>query len=167
MSDLQPHFDAILRVVGNAKLGLTKPVFLFVSQLTPMVNVELLIKNTRGQTLLTWREDEFYGPGWHLPGGVVRFKEHVATRIQKTALAELGVAVEAESSPVCIKEVMAANRDIRGHFVSMLYQCRLTGALNPEQAFVETADHRNGCWQWHDQCPDNMIVQHEIYREYI
>lgn len=43
-----------------------------------MVNVDLLIKNvSSNETLLTWREDEYYGPGWHVPGGIVRFKETI------------------------------------------------------------------------------------------
>ena len=59
--------------------------FLLVSQLTPLVNVELLIDDKEKGSLLTWRHDEFYGPGWHLPGGIVRFKELASTRIKKVA----------------------------------------------------------------------------------
>ncbi len=167
MIDLNTHFSAILAAVGNARQGLTKSVFLFVSQLTPMVNVDLLIRNQAGQTLLTWREDEFYGPGWHVPGGVIRFKELVETRIQQVAQAELGVSVQAEKSPLCVREVMASNRDIRGHFISMLYRCDLKSALNDAQRYQIDALHQNGRWEWHDRCPDNIISQHEMYREYM
>lgn len=167
MSNLNAHFSAILAAVGNAKAGLINPVFLFVSQLVPMVNVDLLIKNAQGQTLLTWREDEFYGPGWHVPGGIIRFKEFAETRIQKTAQAELGVSVIAEPDPICVKEVMAKDRDIRGHFVSMLYRCVLVGDLNTAQSYQEHMPDQQGHWQWHNGCPKNLIQQHQIYKSYI
>ncbi len=153
--------------VGNARDGLNKPLFLFISQLVPMVNVDLLIKNARGQTLLTWREDEFYGPGWHVPGGIIRFKELAETRIQKTAQAELGVSVIAAPNPVCVKEVMAKNRDVRGHFVSMLYPCTLVGELNAALAYQPDMPDQQGHWQWHDGCPENMIPQHHMYSAYM
>lgn len=167
LPDLTPHFSAILSAIGNAREGLTKPVFLFVSQLTPMVNVDLLIQNAQGQTLLTWREDEFYGPGWHVPGGVIRFKELAATRIQKVARAELAVSVQAELEPLCVKEVMAKNRDVRGHFISMLYRCSLLETLQATQAYQFAQPNQNGHWQWHDGCPQNIIQQHEMYRVYM
>ena len=167
MLDLSTHFSTILSAVGNAREGLPKAVFFFVSQLVPMVNVDLLIKNAQGQTLLTWRADEFYGPGWHVPGGIIRFKELAETRIQKVAESELHVKVMFEPTPVCIKEVMAKNRDVRGHFVSMLYRCELAGALNLAQAYQVDQPNQNGHWQWHDGCPDNMIPQHEMYRAYL
>ena len=53
-------------------------------ELTPLVNVDLLIKDS-GRTLLTWRDDEFYGPGWHIPGGILGFKERALDRLAKVA----------------------------------------------------------------------------------
>lgn len=166
-SDLSTYFSAILDAVGNARKGLSKPVFLFVSQLTPMVNVDLLIQNDRGETLLTWREDEFYGPGWHVPGGVIRFKEYAKTRIEKVAQSELGVEVIAGEHPVCIREVMAADRDVRGHFISMLYACDLVGNLLAALEYTPNQQNQNGHWKWHQGCPGNLIRQHEMYRAYI
>lgn len=167
MLDLAANFSAILSAVGNAREGLPKSVFLFTSQLVPMVNVDLHIKNTQGQTLLTWREDEFYGPGWHVPGGIIRFKELAETRIQKVAESELKVNVIAEKTPICVKEVMAKNRDVRGHFISMLYRCTLVGDLQSAQKYQPNQPNQNGHWQWHDGCPDNIIPQHEMYRQYL
>lgn len=167
MADLSEHFNAISEAVGDARKGLTNPVFLFISRLTPMVNVDLLIKNEAGQTLLTWRHDEFYGPGWHIPGGVIRFKESTATRIAKVAESELGVTVVAEKKPICMHEVMAPHRDIRGHFISILYACTLTTQPNIAQKSHDQHPLKNGQWKWHDSCPSDIIPQHEIYRKHI
>jgi colanic acid biosynthesis protein WcaH len=76
MSDkLAQILDKAMASVTDAQKGLPQELFYFVSQLTPMVNVDLLIKNQKGQTLLTWRDDQFYGSAWHIPGGIIRFKE--------------------------------------------------------------------------------------------
>lgn len=59
----------------NPSSGLPDELFFYISRVTPMVNVDLLIKDEDGRTLLSWRNDQYAGKGWHLPGGIVRFKE--------------------------------------------------------------------------------------------
>src|SRR5689334_8293678 len=70
--------------------GVAKEVFLFLGRITPVINVDLLIKNDGEHTLLTWRRDEFFGSSWHLPGGIIRYKETSADRIRACAQGELG-----------------------------------------------------------------------------
>ena len=60
--------------IKNPSKGLPQEIFFFISRITPMINVDLLIKDEKGRTLLAWRDDEFY-KGWHIPGGIIRFKE--------------------------------------------------------------------------------------------
>ena len=77
-TDAQKISDAVLVInacLPDSKLGLPDDIFYLVSRLTPMINVDLLIVNEQNEKLLTWREDQFYGPGWHIPGGIIRFKE--------------------------------------------------------------------------------------------
>lgn len=131
-----------------------------------MVNVDLLVKNKQKQTLLTWRDDEFYGPGWHVPGGIVRFKEPVATRIQAVAMGELGAGVDFAREPLAMNEVMHPERDKRGHFISLLYACTLTGALDPALEY-KAGPGKAGQWAWHAACPANLISVHEMYRKFI
>jgi ADP-ribose pyrophosphatase YjhB (NUDIX family) len=153
-------------LIGDPKQGLPGDVFRLISQLTPMVNVDLLVKNETGQTLLTWREDEFYGPGWHVPGGIVRFKETFSSRLQAVAKTELGCTVNFNAEPLATNEVMAAHRNVRGHFISLLYQCRLLTQPAIALKYHEELP-KNGYWHWHDSCPDNLIRVHEMYRTYI
>ena len=88
--NIRSLIDSLESIIENPSIGLPVDIFLFASRITPMVNVDLLIRNEQGQTLLTWREDDFYGPGWHVPGGIVRFKEPIADRISAVASGELG-----------------------------------------------------------------------------
>lgn len=167
LENWQESLDLLLEYVGDSSKGLPEEVFRFISQLTPMVNIDMLIKNTAGQTLLTWRADEFYGPGWHIPGGIIRFKEYAKDRIQKVAQLELGTTVSFKPEPIQIHEIMAPKRNIRGHFISLLYDCTLSKELDPRRKYKSGSKAKNGEWAWHDNCPDNLLSVHEIYRNII
>lgn len=162
---LENHIAGIDAAVGDATRGLPEPVFSLVGRLTPVVNVDLLIKNDRGETLLTWRHDALY-LGWHVPGGVVRFKERMSQRVAEVARLELGATVSMKAEPCAINEIITLERDARGHFVSFLFECTLTSALD------ETLRHRggapnNGEWAWHAAYPAQMIDPHHVYRRFI
>ncbi|BBO99463.1 NUDIX domain-containing protein [Sulfuriferula nivalis] len=163
---LQPLIGELESKIINSAQGLPEEVFLFVSRLTPMVNVDLLLKNAQNQTLLTWRDDEYYGPGWHVPGGIVRFKESFATRVSAVAANELGASVIFTPAPLAVNEIMNPARNTRGHFISFLYACTLTSSLDPQREYKE-GKLQSGVWAWHDGCPENLIAVHEIYRQFI
>ena len=81
----------IEKKIKNPKLGLPENFFLFLTRVTPMINVDLLIKNRKKETLLTWRQPgEKYPAGWHVPGGIIRFNEKAINRVSKVAKLELG-----------------------------------------------------------------------------
>lgn len=163
---LQQSFKTIRKEIGDPKKGLGHEIFHFVSSLTPIINVDLLIINKLNEKLLTWREDEFYGPGWHLPGGVVRFKEDPSSRILKVAASELGCIVHPDVAPITVRSQIAADRDIRGHFLSLLYSCSLkTEPLLSLKAL--TSKPVNGKWMWFKKAPPNLISVHESFRCYI
>ena len=147
---------------GNARQGLPEPVFLLASRLTPMLNVDLLIHDAAGRCLLTWRDDTFYGPGWHVPGGIIRFKERAADRIAAVAAGELGAQVLADAAPCVVREIFHSERDVRGHFVSMLYACRLL-SLPDERRRCGPGGPRHGDWAWHTGAPADLIEQHQVY----
>lgn len=151
--------------IVDSKQGLPEEVFLMVSRLTPMINVDLLLKDSENRTLLTWREDRYYGPVWHVPGGIIRFKETAAQRISKVAETELGTTVTYSEAPLAVTEMMNQGRDTRGHFISLLYECRLTGPLIPHLAYT-TGTPRHGNWAWHDTCPADLIPPQRAYLQY-
>ncbi len=152
------------RQISNPSSGLPEEVFFFVSRLTPMVNADLLIKDENGRTLLSWRDDSFAGAGWHVPGGIVRFKEKLEERVQKVAETEIGTVVEFDPVPVTINQVICKH-DTRGHFISILYKCFLSNKFIPKNTGLSKTDV--GYLMWHDSCPENMVKVHEMYRKYI
>ena len=105
--------------IANPKDGLPEEVFLFVSRIIPMVNVDLLIKDENKRTLLAWRNDEFCGTGWHIPGGIIRYKEKIETRIQKVAEVEIGAIVKFNPIPISYNEIIINELKTRGHFTTL------------------------------------------------
>lgn len=166
MTDLKNLIEKVGEFVPDAKKGLPQDIFYFISRLTPLINADLLIKNDKNQALLVWREDQFYR-GWHIAGGIIRFKEKISDRILAVAKNEFGAAVEFDPAPLAMHEKFATDRDIRGHFISLLYRCRLLSELNDTLKCVDPENPKTGQWMWHDKCPDNLIHQHEVYRKFI
>ena len=75
----------------KAQDGLPNHLFQYVSSITPIINVDLVIHNPKKGIILSWRADNFYGPGWHVPGGIIRFKENIVDRLHKVARKEINL----------------------------------------------------------------------------
>lgn len=158
--------EDIESVITNPSVGLPDDVFLLISRMTPLINVDLLIKNEQNETLLTWRDDGYYPPGWHIPGGIIRFKETIENRIHACALNELGADVKFKKIPLAINEFIHPSRKNRGHFLSLLFECSLISPPD-ENLRYKRGIPNPGEWAWHGTCPNNIVAVHEMYREFI
>jgi len=149
-----------ISVIDNAitapDRGLPKELFLLVSRFTPLVNVDLLIRDKRERILLTWRDDEIFGQGWHVPGGCVRIGESFGERIAAVAAQELGTKVTFAPTPLAVFETVDRTRPARPHHVSLLFDCKLTSL--PDLCSKHTAPPmKPGTWKWHSTCPDDFL----------
>ncbi len=61
--------------------------------------------------------------------------------------------------------VRTHERDIRSHFISILYRCFLPSGFIPENKELSPQDA--GYLMWHEHCPKNLLKFHEMYRKYI
>jgi colanic acid biosynthesis protein WcaH len=124
-----------------------------------------LIKDHNNRVLLSWRDDEYSGTGWHIPGGIIRYKENIKKRIDEVARTELRTSVTCDLSPIAVNEIIDDKQQNRGHFISLLYTCCV------DEEYV--IDNKNltssapGFLKWHQSCPSNLLPWHEIYRENI
>jgi ADP-ribose pyrophosphatase YjhB (NUDIX family) len=157
------HIEALESLVGDPSRGLPEDIFLFVGRITPLINVDLLIQDVRGRTLLTWRDDGHFGCGWHVPGGVIRYKEAAADRVRACASEELGAEVSFDPAPIFVMETIIDSRD-RGHAVSLLFRCRL--ATPPDRATEAGPEApAAGQWRWHQGAPPDLLdVQSQYAR---
>ena len=144
--------------------GLPEHLFEYVSSITPIINVDLLFHNPKKGIILSWRSDDFYGPGWHVPGGIIRFKENIVDRLYHVARQEINLNQDLEFSFISINQIMNPNRDLRGHFVSLLFACKLD---NPHIDNKNFDENKNGYFRWHDKLPNNIIKEHKRYEKYM
>ncbi len=150
--------------VNHPCMGLPEEVFLFATEITPMVNVDLLVRDEFERVLLAWRNDAWYGSGWHVPGGIIRVKETFDDRIQKCAQMELHTEVKHEAEPVEMFQIIEKDFKTRCHFFSFVFDCKV-----PDDYQIDNGDlteHDTGFLAWHDHYPDQMLRCHEFYRKY-
>lgn len=168
-----PRFDDAVNYLMSypldASQGLPENLFFLVSALTPIPNVDLLVHNSEGHILLSWRDDEFYGQGWHIPGGCIRFGETMEQRITITALSELGCMVEYCPQPIVVRDVIREpcpellNPNTRGHHVTILYNCWL-----PDYYIIDNGEKTEttaGFLRWFAKIPDNLLRVHDCYND--
>lgn len=151
----------MIQALKNPAGGLPDSVFDFISSVTPMVNVDLLVQDKDGRILLAWRKDR-HGDGWHIPGGIVRFKETLAERIEATARNELHESVIFDSVPLKVSEIFM-DHQYRGHFISFLYKCRL-----PDNYVIDNkglSKSEDGYLKWHDSAVENIVQGQAVYKE--
>ncbi len=143
-------------------MELPQHLFNYVSSITPLISVELIIKCPSNLVLLSWRDDGLYGPGWHLPGGVVRHKESLIDRIHAVASTECCIESFEPCTFLQVNQIMNPNRDLRGHFLAFAFGLSID--------FVPSVDQRNpqnGSLGLFPTAPSNLIPQHRRYANLI
>ena len=146
----------------DPKKDLGKPLFEVVSGMVPNVNVDLLCYDSSNRFALVYRHDRFYGPGWHIPGGVLRFKERLENRLTLTAKRELQINSITEISKINISEIFAKDRDVRGHFISFLFRAK-SKELDKNGNFNPRTNYENGSIAMFSKPPNNLIEQHKRF----
>ena len=163
--DLSEAIAVLGKHVPDPSKGLPDEIFYYISRTTPLVNVDLLVTDENGRTLLAWRDDAYSGKGWHVPGGIVRWRETLETRLQKVAESEIGTKVNFEATPIAVHQFIHPERENRSHFVTLLYRGFLPGTFVPQNKGLSAGDP--GYLLWHASCPEIMVKCHEIYRAYL
>lgn len=162
--NIKKAINFLEKQIKNPSNGLPEEIFFFASRITPMINVDLLIKDKNGRTLLSWRDDEFYNKGWHIPGGIIRYKETAEQRIQKVAKQEIGTKVKFEPRPIAIHQFFAKHKT-RGHFISLLYKCFVPDNFAAKNKNLK--EKEAGFIKWHNTCPPDFLKVQGVYKKYI
>ena len=164
--DLEKLKNELLSAYEGAEEGLPDEVFTYISTITPLINVDLLVRNDKGEVLLSWRKDP-RRDGWHIPGGIIRYKETFEHRIVEVARLELGTDVTFDSDPIMIKEIFVPERR-RGHGISLLYECKPVKDIDIDAFNKGKGENDNGFLKWFDKCPEVFVYgQRRAYEEYL
>ncbi|TAK87945.1 MAG: NUDIX hydrolase [Betaproteobacteria bacterium] len=151
----------VLKHVPDPSRGLPDAVFNFAVKITPMINVDLLVRNDRSEHLLAWREDD-WGSGWHIPGGIIRYNEPIHERIAAVARSELSTGVRHSSLPVDIKQFFHR----RGHFISLLFLCELEAPIG-DRSLLQLDIPRTGALRWIQGAPSDLYSVHKVYSDWL
>lgn len=122
--------------------------FLHVVRHAPLVAVDLIVANARGEVLLGLRNNEPARGTWFVPGGVVRKGERIAAAIARVAEAELGVRIDpTQAEFVGVFEHLydtnfAGAPGFGTHYVVLAHRLRL-----PEGAAIRP-DPQHGALRW-------------------
>ena len=153
----------------NPEQGLGEELFLTISSLVPIVNVDLLVYNSKGQFLLTKRNDPHCGKGWHVPGGCIRFKETCEERIRKVALKELGISqISFDKNPIKVFEIIEhehrpiEKQNERAHFITLVYKCYVDDSYIIDNDSL--TDEDAGFIKWFDKLPVDLLKIQDCYR---
>lgn len=151
----------------DGRQGIPEDVFIAISTVMPIVNVDLLVLDDEKRILLSWRDDVYFGKGWHLPGGCIRYKETMMERIQKTALNEIGTRVIAEPEPIAVKDVIMGKEEsrirARAHQLAVLYKCTLPKKFRIDN--LAKSKNTPGYLKWFELIPEDILAVHSVYHD--
>lgn len=162
--NLKEILNEARRFVDDPTKGVPEELFLFMSEMMPLQNVDLLVRDKVGKVLLAWRNDPWWGNGWHVPGGIIRVKETFEERIQRTAEAELHSTVTFQKEPLEIVPIIAKEFIQRGHHITFVYDCKVPEGYQINNGGLTERD--TGFLAWHGTFPAEILRCHEFYRKY-
>lgn len=163
--NLEREILKLEKKIKNPSKGLSDEVFLFLTRLTPMINVDLLIKDKKKGTLLSWRRPgEKYSAGWHIPGGIIRFRDSIKNRIKNVSKYELKSSLK-NIKFLGVFEIKLKQKN-RSHFISLLYSGELASKVK-KKMFFKKGIKKEGDLKWFKKAPKNLIFPHKIYKKFV
>lgn len=153
----------------NTDHGMPEELFLLVSSLVPLPNVDLLVVDRQGRLLLSRRNDPFYEKNWHIPGGCMRYNEDFSQRVRETARIELGCSVSFDETPLAVRNVIRGPKQTllhpreRGHNVAILYRCELPENYQVRLHNQGMTEEDSGYLKWFSRLPEDFSVVQHVY----
>ena len=168
-SDSRRNVECLRNLNLDASEGLEEDLFLLTSSLVPIPNVDMLITNDKGQILLSYRDDEYFGRSWHIPGGCMRYGETFEHRLVETSKRELGCIIEFDPEPIAVRNVLRGanpkqqHPNERGHNIAILFNCRLPDGFEIDNGDKGPDD--NGYLKWFDRLPDTFLNIQYVFKD--
>jgi len=75
-------------------MTLDSPTFLQIVKLTPLVSIDLIVRNQRHEVLLGYRKNRPAQYHWFVPGGRIMKDEQISQAIPRISRTELGLAID-------------------------------------------------------------------------
>ena len=155
--------------VKNPSKGLPEDIFYLAGRLTPFINVDLLVQDDLGRTLLSWRDESLFEnnlrSAWHIPGGIIRLRETISERLHKVAMNEMrGKLISFSKEPLKVGQFIDHHRKNRSHHIGLLYKCKLEDNYEIDNKNLNFGD--SGFLEWHSSPPDDFHSHQLVYKGY-
>jgi colanic acid biosynthesis protein WcaH len=137
----------LIELLERLKPGKWEDAFIPLKKLGIDSSVEVVLVGSEA-VYLTWRDDKYYGKGWHTPGSFIRPGETWQMAAQRCATEELGPNVRIRVADVLTP--FNHYNDPRFHHVSHLLHCVIT-----------SGEPQGG--RWFDACPEDILPVHKQY----
>jgi colanic acid biosynthesis protein WcaH len=126
---------------------LTDQAFLAIVDATPLVSIDFVIRNERGQALLGKRLNRPAKDFWFAPGGRIRKNERVRDALKRISQRELGVTVSEARLIGAFDHIYDDNflgePRVNTHYVVLGHECRL-----PQDAVIQADDQHSELKWW-------------------
>jgi len=161
--------EKIESYVKNPSKGLPEDIFYLAGRLTPYINVDLLVQDDLGRTLLSWRDESLFennlSSAWHIPGGIIRLRETISERLHKVAMNEMrGKLISFSKEPLKVGQFIDHHRKNRSHHIGLLYKCKLEDNYEIDNKNLNFGD--SGFLEWHSSPPDDFHSHQLVYKGY-
>ena len=155
--------------VKNPSKGLPEDIFYLAGRLTPFINVDLLVQDDLGRTLLSWRDESLFEnnlrSAWHIPGGIIRLRETISERLHKVAMNEMrGKLISFSKEPLKVGQFIDHYTKNRSHHIGLLYKCKLENNYEIDNKNLNFGD--SGFLEWHSSPPDDFHSHQLVYKGY-
>lgn len=124
--------------------------FVEVVKRTPLVSIDLIVKNDRGRILLGLRKNEPAKDFWFVPGGRILKDERIAQAFERIAYNELGIRLPYEDAEfVGVFEHLypnnfTQNQDFSTHYVVLAHRILV------DETSLRLPDDQHTQYQWLD-----------------
>lgn len=139
---------------------MTDNSYLNIVAATPLVSMDLIVKNDEGQVLLGKRMNRPALGYWFVPGGSIRKNERMVNAFERISRSELGHPLKLEEATLLgvfehlYEDNFLGEANIGTHYVVLAYECRLdTGAQ-----IVLDGQHSEARWWRVDELLDSASV---------
>ncbi|MDG3088647.1 GDP-mannose mannosyl hydrolase [Vibrio hannami] len=140
---------------------LDKTTFTTVIDSTPLVSIDLVVENSKGQILLGLRNNRPAQGYWFVPGGRIRKNETLDNAFERLCQEELSINVTREEAE-CLGPFehfysdYVFGKDVSTHYVVIGY--KVFADINIEQ--LPDAQHNQYCWLDKEQ----MLLRDDVHK---
>jgi GDP-mannose mannosyl hydrolase len=133
---------------------LSKEEFVKVVAATPLVSIDLIVRNNDGEVLLGKRLNKPAQDYWFVPGGRILKDELIASAFDRLVRAELGLRLKLDDATFLgtyqhlYPDNFAGEPNVTTHYVVLAYVVQLSAEQCDQAGLLEDDQHAEQGW-WH------------------